>query len=66
MDLFKWWLNVPYIFQDIGDWLTSPLIGFDGNPIVIGGVPFNMLAVFSIGVLSAIVIAKIVALLIPN
>lgn len=66
MDLFKWWLELPYFISEVGAWLTEPLKDFLGNPIVIAGVPFNMLAVFSVGVLAAIVIAKIVALVIPG
>lgn len=59
MDLFSWFLSLPQIFGD--------MINFLGTKVFeIGGTEVSFLALISGGVIFSIIIAKIVALAIPN
>lgn len=60
MDLYKWLINdmIPF-FADLHDFLMNEIF-------TIGDISVNLLGVFSVGIISIIITAKIVALIIPN
>ena len=59
MDLFRWFLELPSKFVEIGEMLTSTLFE-------IGGLELNLLEIFGVGILTVIITAKIISLAIPT
>lgn len=64
-ELYKWFLDLPYKFAEIGEILGEPLLDLDGNVIQIGGVDVTLLGILSVTIISGIIIWRIVDLIIP-
>lgn len=65
-DILKWFIELPKIITEFGSWLFEPLKNFDGEIIEFFDITFTPIGIISVGALSLILIAKIIALAIPG
>ena len=60
MEVFNWALDLVAFFGSIWNWLNTPLLDF-GNGLIVAPI-----GIFSVGILAIILVAKVIALVIPN